>query len=94
MSTAPGPHARGNPGQSGGFRRGDHLRASRPGAPHHDGIYLGSHPAARRATTRDGRVRDVTVERRAGGRGYVTRRDGTGFCWSQLLARRHRDGSS
>jgi hypothetical protein len=45
-------------------------------------------------TTRDARVRDVTVERRAGGRGYKTRRDGTGFCWSQLLARRPRDGSS
>lgn len=42
MSTAPGPQASGNPGQNGGFCRGDHLRAGRPGAPHHDGIYLGN----------------------------------------------------
>jgi Lecithin retinol acyltransferase len=42
MSTAPGPQASGNPGQSGDFRRGHHLRAGRPGAPHHDGIYLGN----------------------------------------------------
>jgi hypothetical protein len=42
MSTARGPQACGNPGQSSGFRRGDHLRAGRPGAPHHDGIYIGN----------------------------------------------------
>ena len=41
MSTAPGPQATGNPGLSAAFRRGDHLRAGRPGGYHHDGIYLG-----------------------------------------------------
>jgi hypothetical protein len=42
MSTAPRPQANGSPGTGGPFRRGDHLRADRPGGYHHDGIYLGN----------------------------------------------------
>lgn len=42
MSTACEPRPRGNPDQSGNLRRGDHVRAGRPGAAHHDGIYLGN----------------------------------------------------
>jgi hypothetical protein len=42
MSTAREPCPGGNPDDSGNPRRGDHIRAGRPGAPHHDGIYLGN----------------------------------------------------
>jgi hypothetical protein len=44
MSTGSGPHSQstGDSGMERAFRRGDHLRADRPGGYHHDGIYLGN----------------------------------------------------
>lgn len=42
MTTAPEPRHSENPGKAGSLRRGDHIRAGRPGSPHHDGIYLGN----------------------------------------------------
>jgi hypothetical protein len=42
MSTASEPQAGGTPDQGTSLRRGDHIRAGRPGIPHHDGIYLGN----------------------------------------------------
>ena len=42
MSTSPEPRPSGNPDDGSTRRRGDHIRAGRPGTPHHDGIYLGN----------------------------------------------------
>ncbi len=42
ISTACEPQPDGNADENGNLRRGDHIRACRPGAPHHDGIYLGN----------------------------------------------------
>ena len=42
MSTARIPGPAGAPAGRDELKRGDHIRAGHPGAPHHDGIYLGS----------------------------------------------------
>ena len=41
MTTLSQPTSSGNLPEDQPYRRGDHLRAGVPGAPHHDGIYLG-----------------------------------------------------
>lgn len=41
MSRASEPSPSWGPQETPSLRRGDHIRAGRPGVPHHDGIYLG-----------------------------------------------------
>lgn len=42
MSTARIPEPAGTPAGRSELKRSDHIRAGHPGAPHHDGIYLGN----------------------------------------------------
>ena len=66
------------PRPSESLRRGDHIRAGRPGAPHHDGIYLGDGhvihltgiPGGGKA---DARVRTDTLATFAAGRPVTVR---------------------
>ena len=78
MSTAPQlPH---HPGEHGGLRRGDHIRAGYPWTARHDGIYLGDGLVIHlTGGTPDGgkaaaRVQTDSLARFAGGRPVTVRR--------------------
>jgi len=78
MSTPPAQRSGDNPDENRTLRRGDHLRAGTPGAPHHDGIYLGSghvihltgNPGGGKASAR---VRIDTLAAFAAGRPVIVR---------------------
>lgn len=57
MSRTSEPPASRGPHETPSLRRGDHIRAGRPGVPHHDGIYLG-----------DGQVIHLTGDTKANAR--------------------------
>lgn len=78
MSTTGEPRSSRSPHENPTLRRGDHIRAGRPGAPHHDGIYLGNGhvihltgiPGGGKA---DARVRIDTLAVFAAGRPVIVR---------------------
>jgi Lecithin retinol acyltransferase len=62
MSTEPRPQPDERASDGWHLRRGDHIRAGRPGVPHHDGIYLGDGHVIHLVGTHGGGKADARVQ--------------------------------